>query len=84
MVERLTGWLVHNPWKVVLVTLMLVMASGYGAKNIKLTADYRAYFSDDNPHLRSFEDLQDQYNKVDNVLIAIIPEQGDVFSTNVL
>ena len=60
------------------------MASGYGAKNIKLNADYRAFFSDDNPHLRSFEDLQDQYNKVDNVLIAIIPEEGDVFSNNVL
>jgi predicted RND superfamily exporter protein len=84
MIENITRWLVYNPWKVVLVTLMLVIASGYGAKNIKLNADYRAFFSDDNPHLVSFEDLQDQYNKVDNVLIAIIPQQGDVFSNNML
>ena len=74
MIENITGWIVRNPWKVVLATLVFVFASGYGAKNIKLNADYRAFFSDDNPHLQSFEDLQDQYNKVDNVLIAIIPE----------
>ena len=84
MIENITGWIVRNPWKVVLATLVFVFASGYGAKNIKLNADYRAFFSDDNPHLQSFEDLQDQYNKVDNVLIAIIPEEGDVFSDNVL
>ncbi len=84
MIENITGWIVKNPWKVVLSTLIFVMASGYGAKNIKLNADYRAFFSDDNPHLQSFENLQDQYNKVDNVLIAIIPEEGDVFSNNVL
>lgn len=84
MIESITRWLVHNPWKVVLVTLLLVFASGYGAKNIKLNADYRAFFSDDNPHLRAFEDLQDQYNKVDNILIAVIPKEGDVFSNDVL
>ena len=84
MLERLTWMLVRHPWSVLLVTLLFVGVSGYGAKNITLNADYRAYFSHDNPHLTAFEDLQDQYNKVDNILIAIVPEDGQVFTPRVL
>ena len=81
MIERITGWVVRHPWLVVLATFTLVVAATIGAKNIKLNADYRAFFSSDNPHLTAFENLQDQYNKVDNILIAVIPEDGDVFNT---
>lgn len=84
MIERLTWWLVRHPWTVVLLTLLIVVASGYGAKNIKLNADYRAFFSNDNPHLQAFEELQDQYNKVDNILIALVPEDGEVFNNRIL
>jgi predicted RND superfamily exporter protein len=84
MIERITGWIVRHPWLVVLTTLALVVAATMGAKNIKLNADYRAFFSSDNPHLTAFENLQDQYNKVDNILIAIIPKEGEVFNTRLL
>ena len=84
MIEKITWWLVRHPWAVVLSTILLVAASGYGAKNIKLNADYRAFFSSDNPHLQAFENLQDQYNKVDNILIAIVPEDGEVFNPRIL
>ncbi len=84
MNEKITGFLVTNPWKVLILTLLVVMASGYGAKNISLNADYRAFFSSDNPHLKAFESLQDQYNKVDNILIALVPQDGQVFTPRVL
>ncbi len=84
MMERLTWALVRHPWMVLITTLILVVASGYGAKNIKLNADYRAFFSHDNPHLQAFEDMQDQYNKVDNILIALVPEDGKIFTPRVL
>ena len=84
MIERITWWLVRHPWAVVIATLLLVVATGYGAKNIKLNADYRAFFSNDNPHLQAFENLQDQYNKVDNILIAMVPKDGEVFNTRIL
>ena len=84
MIERLTWWLVRHPWAVVLSTILIVAASGYGAKNIKLNADYRAFFSSDNPHLQAFEELQDQYNKVDNILIAFVPADVAVFNNRIL
>lgn len=84
MIERLTWWIVRHPWLVVLTTITLVVASAIGAKNIKLNADYRAFFSSENPHLTAFDNLQDQYNKVDNILIGIIPEEGEVFNKELL
>jgi len=76
MLERLSWWLVRHPWSVVLATLILITAAGFGVTKIKLNADYRAFFSHDNPHLQAFEELQDQYNKVDNILLAIVPDEG--------
>lgn len=84
MIERMTWFFVRHPWLVLLSTLLVVIASGYGAKNIKLNADYRAFFSDDNPHLQAFENLQNEYNKVDNILVAIVPEEGSVFNPRIL
>lgn len=84
MIEKMTRWLVSHPWVVVLSTILLVVVSGIGVKNITLNADYRAFFSSDNPHLTAFEELQDQYNKVDNVLIALVPKDGEVFNTQIL
>lgn len=84
MLERLSWWLVRHPWSVVLATLVLIVAAGFGTTKIKLNADYRAFFSHDNPHLQAFEELQDQYNKVDNILLAVVPSEGSVFNTRIL
>lgn len=84
MIERMTWFIVRHPWVMLLSTLLVVAAAGYGAKNIKLNADYRAFFSHDNPHLQAFEELQNEYNKVDNVLIAVVPNDGDVFNNRIL
>lgn len=84
MIEKLTWWLVRHPWTVLISTLVFVIACGFGVTKIKLNADYRAFFSHDNPHLQAFENLQDQYNKVDNILIALVPEDGEVFNPNFL
>ncbi len=84
MLEKLTWFVIRNPWAVLICTLLIVIGSGLGIKNIKLNADYRAFFSDDNPHLQVFENLQDEFNKTDNVVIAIIPEGGEVFTPRIL
>lgn len=84
MNERITRWIVNHPLWVVTGTLILVVAVGFGAGNIKLNADYRAFFSSQNPHLTAFEELQREYNKVDNVLIAVVPADGKVFTPRIL
>jgi len=46
--------------------------------------DYRVFFSADNPELLAFEKLQRTYTKIDNILFAIAPREGSVFTPQIL
>jgi len=81
---RFGRWVVDNPWKTMIASVLLVVAAAAGARLIEFTTDYRAYFSDDNPELQTFEQLENTYTKSDNVLMVITPEDGDVFTQDTL
>jgi predicted RND superfamily exporter protein len=57
-----------------------VAGSASGLKNVEFNNNYRVYFSEDNPQLLAFDTLQKTYSKSDNVMIAIEPENGDIFT----
>ncbi len=84
MVEQYARWVVRWRWLILILTIGLVMLLGSGGKNLEFTNDYRVFFSEDNPYLEAFENLQDTYTKNDNVLIMLMPESGDVFTPEVL
>ena len=65
---------------VILGSLLLVLAIASGAHRLTLDKSYRVYFDDDDPSLVNYDSLQDTYAKSDSVLIAIAPEDGNVFS----
>ncbi|HKG90608.1 MAG TPA: efflux RND transporter permease subunit [Gemmatimonadaceae bacterium] len=60
--------------------MLLVAATGSGARRLTMNADYKVFFSKENPQLAAFEALHNTYTKDDNILIAIEPAAGDVFS----
>ena len=76
--------IVRYKWLVVLLTLLAVGAMGYGAQFLSFTNDYRVFFSKDNPQLTAFENLQDTYSKHDNVMMVLVPDDGDVFTEKTL
>ena len=45
---------------------------------------YRMFFSEENPQLNAFEQLQNTYTKNDNVLFVIAPQNGKVFTRETL
>ncbi|MCH9670501.1 MAG: MMPL family transporter [Gammaproteobacteria bacterium] len=67
-------------WLIILLTLVAVGVAGYGAKNLKFTTNYRVFFSPDNPQLLAFEALENTYNKSDNVMFVLSPNDAKVFS----
>jgi predicted RND superfamily exporter protein len=83
-VSRYADWLIRRRWLVLIATLLLVLMAASGARLIGFNNDYRVFFSEDNPQLQEFEQLQRTYTKVDNILFAIEPLDGDVFSPDVL
>ena len=71
-------------WLVLPLTLVWVLALASGGKHLGFASDYRVYFSQANPELDAFEELQATYTKNDNVLFVLAPANGDVFTPETL
>jgi predicted RND superfamily exporter protein len=82
--QRYIDFVITHPWRILVLTLLVVMTAGSGGRFIEFTNDYRVFFSEDNPELQAFEAMQNIYTKTDNVLFVIAPEQGDVFKPDTL
>lgn len=71
-------------WLIVAVTLVLVAVAGSGILFLEFSANYRMFFSKDNPQLLALESLELTYGKSDNVLFMIVPEDRDATSEQAL
>jgi len=73
-------------WRRVVIVLSVggALAVGTGAARIGFENNYRVFFSDHNPELLAFENLQATYTKNDNFLFVLEPAGGQVFSSRTL
>lgn len=78
------SWVIRFRWWVVLLTLLLVFSAAEGGRFLGFSTDYRVFFSKDNPQLLAFETLQNTYTKNDNVMFAVEPKDGKVFTRGTL
>lgn len=76
-IERIS---LQYSWLVLAAALLISFAFGAGVKNFTFSNDYRDFFSEENPQLVEWEELQKVYSKTDNVLFAVTFEEGTVFS----
>ena len=65
-------------WFVVVAALAITMTIGSGGRLLEFSNNYRAFFSDSNPELEAFENLQATYTKNDNFLFVLAPKEGEV------
>jgi len=77
-------WVIQLRWWIIVATVLAVASAGYGVKNLGFTNNYRAFFSEENPQLQAFDALQNKYIKTDNVMIAVVPKNGKVFTRETL
>ncbi|MCY4313371.1 MAG: MMPL family transporter, partial [Gammaproteobacteria bacterium] len=52
--------------------------------SLKIVTDYRAFFEKGNPELQAFDLLEDTYEKSDNVLFMIVPDDRNAVSEQAL
>ena len=71
---------IQHRWLVLLLALLLALGAGIGAGRLEFSTNYRVFFSDANPELQAFENLQDTYTRNDNFLFVLEPTDGQVFS----
>jgi len=80
----LTQRVIAFRWFVIVLSLMLALGAGLGAGKLEFSTNYRVFFSDANPELQAFENLQDTYTKNDNFFFVLEPQDGKAFSANTL
>jgi predicted RND superfamily exporter protein len=80
MRERIYNFSLNRPWLVLLISILLVLSTAYGTKNLIFKGDYKVFFSEENPQLTAFESVQEIYSKSDNVAFILEPTNGDIFT----
>ncbi|MFZ9037310.1 MAG: efflux RND transporter permease subunit, partial [Gammaproteobacteria bacterium] len=81
---ELTQKVIAHRRLVLALALMLALGAGFGASKLEFSTNYRVFFSDANPELQAFENLQDTYAKNDNFLFVLESEDGKAFSAETL
>ncbi len=76
--------IIRFKWLVIMSSVLAVLAMSYGAQFLTFTNDYRVFFSKENPQLLAFENLQDTYSKNDNIMMVLVPKDGNVFTKKTL
>lgn len=84
MEKKLGEWVIRYRWLIIVLTVIIAVSIASGGRYLSFSTNYRVFFSDENPELMAFEDLQDTYTKNDNVMLVIAPKNGNVFTRETL
>jgi predicted RND superfamily exporter protein len=79
-----TRRVIARRWLVILFSLVLAAVAGSGASKLEFSTNYRVFFSDANPELQAFENLQNTYTKNDNFFFVLEPKDGNAFSAETM
>nr|VFK44788.1 MAG: hypothetical protein BECKTC1821E_GA0114239_10406 [Candidatus Kentron sp. TC] len=82
--QRFSAWVIHRRWWLLALAPLMVLALATGLGGIRFKTDYRVFFSEDNPQLMAFDEIENTYTQNDNVVFLLIPRDGDVFTRETL
>ncbi|MDH5407274.1 MAG: MMPL family transporter [Gammaproteobacteria bacterium] len=82
--NKFSHLVLHYRWWIIVACLVTVFIAASGGRFLQFTNDYRVFFSEDNPELLAFQNMEKSYSKDDNVLIVIAPKDKNVFTRNTL
>jgi predicted RND superfamily exporter protein len=80
----LTRRVIARRWWVISGAVLLAAVIGVGAGRLEFSTNYRVFFSEANPELQAFENLQNTYTKNDNFFFVIEPRAGGAFDAETL
>lgn len=76
ILDRFFQFVIGRPFTTVFLSLALCFAGLAGASQLRFTNDYRYFFTDQNPYLQAFEELERTYSSPDTILFVIQPSEG--------
>ncbi|MFT5414843.1 MAG: putative RND superfamily exporter protein, partial [Gammaproteobacteria bacterium] len=73
-------WVIRNRIAIIVLSIVAIGVLAMGASKLRFDTSYRAFFSDDNPQLIAFENLENTYVKDDNVMMIVAPRDQNIFT----
>ncbi|NHE83798.1 MMPL family transporter [Vibrio vulnificus] len=67
-----------------IISLVVIVATAMGAKNLYFRGDYNIFFDGSNAQLQAFDEIQTTFAKTDNIALVLAPKSGDVFDQRTL
>ncbi|MAR01639.1 MAG: RND transporter [Oceanospirillaceae bacterium] len=80
MRDRYFDFIQRHPLLILICSVLFVVAATSGVTRLSFTSDLRAYFSEQNPQLRAFEDMEQRFSKQDSLLFLVSSETQNLFS----
>jgi predicted RND superfamily exporter protein len=80
----LTRRVIANRWLVIIGAVLIAGALGSGASKLEFSTNYRVFFSEANPELQAFEELQNTYTKNDNFFFVVESTSGEAFDRDTM
>ncbi len=81
---KYADWILKWKKSIVWGTLLLVLALAAGARFLYIDGDMLQYFPKDMPQRLALDKIHDEYERTDNVLVVIAPQDGEVFTQKTL
>ena len=66
----------RRPILVIVLSLLLAAMAIAGGQHLRFTNDYRYFFSNENPYLTAFEELERTYSSPDTIVYVYQPQDG--------
>jgi len=83
-VVRYANWVIDHHWRVAAMCFVFLILAGAGLTHLTMTADYRVFFSQEDPRLRAFEAFETSYTRMDTIVFVVKPADDDIFTNNAL
>jgi predicted RND superfamily exporter protein len=77
---KFAHWVILYRWWIIPGTILIMLAAAAGTQHLYFDSSYRTYFGPGNPQRVAFEELENTYVKNDNLMIAMTPPNGQVFT----
>jgi predicted RND superfamily exporter protein len=58
-------------WAVIIAATIFLLVTSSGSRFLSFTTDFRTYFSEENPQLKAFEQLETDFNKQDTLIFLV-------------
>ena len=84
LVDCYPAIILRHQWLVIGLATLIMLALAAGVPGLTVSSSYRLLFGKDNPQLLAFDKLQDTYSASKSALVAIVPQNGSVFTRDTL